>query len=333
MTNSLKAAETCYLLINSFLGSSPEDALYNQNLPPDGGIHHEHGSLKLPSLYPPSFDSQLHRSTQEKALETYNGFLSILDEYDLDELSVSYNGGKDCLVQLIIYMAAIYKYVIVDGRGTDLSQTKINAVYVYTEKEFDEQIRFLEDSVSQFGLDFTAVYTSPDGSGPKEHVPDAQMIHCPQNTAKTGSIENLFSSSSTLQSGFLTYLNSHPSIKAIVVGIRRTDPYGSDLNFQQITDTNKGWPEFMRVNPILEWHTCEIWYFIKWFQRNSKASDFTVSYCSLYDDGYTSLGGRDNTVRNPRLKRKDASGVSFWPAWWVLADDIERLSRIQKGKV
>lgn len=336
MTVTIHAAKSCYDLLQAFFNARKSRPLNSLELSPNDYIVKLDESLKLPGLYPPSFDSELHEKTQSRALQSYNDFLTVLSQWNLNEMSISYNGGKDCLVQLIIYMAAIYKHLIIDGNSlTHHNQIHVNATYVHTETEFKEQIQFLEKSVLQYGLDFTAVYTLFDGKSLDNSDQIVKEIAKEQSDsgACSGSIKCLFSTTSSLQCGFATYLNSNPEIKAIIVGIRRTDPYGAYLNLQQRTDTNRGWPDFMRLHPILDWHTSEVWYFIKWLERESFDSNFPITYCSLYDAGYTSIGGCDNTVRNPQLKRKDSQQERFWPAWWVLEDDIERLSRVQKGKV
>lgn len=296
-TTAMKAAKACHAYVTTFLASNESSSLFSE----------------YPNHFPPQFSSTLHALTKAQLLKTFNDLLYILECWDLPQLSISYNGGKDCLVQLIIYLAAVYQHNVIDKK--DLNPICIKAVYVHTEKEFDELINFLHKSISQFGLDFTAVYTYSN----KQHIPQSPNI------------KNLFSEASTLQSGFYSYLNYDKYVKAIVVGIRHTDPYGSDLTLQQKTDTNKGWPKFMRVNPVLDWHTGQIWYFIKWLELFSKNTDFKITYCKLYDEGYTSIGGCDSTVRNPQLRKSNSN--EFWPAWWVIEDDIERLSRVQKGKV
>lgn len=56
-----------------------------------------------------------------------------------------------------------------------------------------------------------------------------------------------------------------------------------------------------------------------------------MPYCSLYDLGYTSLGGTTDTHRNPALRRESLSGrpeeVEFRPAYELLEDREERLGR------
>ncbi|KAG1101028.1 hypothetical protein G6F42_017567 [Rhizopus arrhizus] len=58
--------------------------------------------------------------------------------------------------------------------------------------------------------------------------------------------------------------SSRPT-KAIFVGIRRTDPYADE-----------GWPDFMRVQPIIDWSYKNIWDFLL---------ELKIPYCSLYDEG------------------------------------------------
>jgi FAD synthetase len=129
-----------------------------------------------------------------------------------------------------------------------------------------------------------------------------------------------------MREAFTDYLHDHPQIKAIFVGTRRTDPHGQDLTFFDPTDG--GWPEFMRIHPVIDWHYAEIWTFIR---------ELGVEYCRLYDLGYTSLGGTTDTHPNPALAvRRDGDGMEqgrwagageFRPAYELLEDGEERLGR------
>ena len=86
----------------------------------------------------------------------------------------------------------------------------------------------------------------------------------------------------------------------------------------------------MRIHPVIDWHYAEIWAFIR---------HLGVEYCSLYDEGYTSLGGTNNTHPNPML-RVQATGRdgdaeeptcersnAYRPAYELMDDDEERLGR------
>jgi FAD synthetase len=53
------------------------------------------------------------------------------------------------------------------------------------------------------------------------------------------------------------YLKDRPAIRAVFLGTRRTDPHGEFLTHFDPTDA--GWPQFMRVHPVIDWHYVEIW--------------------------------------------------------------------------
>lgn len=114
------------------------------------------------------------------------------------------------------------------------------------------------------------------------------------------------------------YLDNHNDISAIFVGIRRADPFTKDLKFIQRTDA--GWPDFMRIHPVLEWEYDDIWIFLR---------ELEIPYCVLYDQGYTSLGSTTSTVRNPDLKREDGS---YQPAYSLTDNTLERVGRMKSPK-
>lgn len=121
-----------------------------------------------------------------------------------------------------------------------------------------------------------------------------------------------------MKEAFGYFLDTHKAVKAIIVGIRRADPYGSTLKHFDPTDS--GWPPFMRVHPVLDWKYVHIWDFL----LGTK-----VPYCILYDQGYTSLGGTDTTVPNPKLL-KEGTNAEFLPAYELIEDCEERLGRFKK---
>jgi len=60
-----------------------------------------------------------------------------------------------------------------------------------------------------------------------------------------------------MKQAFATYLENKPEVQAIFVGTRRTDPHGGQLTSFDMT--NRGWPSFMRIHPVIDWHYAEIW--------------------------------------------------------------------------
>jgi FAD synthetase len=60
-----------------------------------------------------------------------------------------------------------------------------------------------------------------------------------------------------MKEAFQQYLDDVSAVKAILVGTRRTDPHGALLTHFDMTD--HGWPKFMRVHPVIDWHYAEIW--------------------------------------------------------------------------
>ncbi|KAI8582903.1 hypothetical protein K450DRAFT_225379 [Umbelopsis ramanniana AG] len=108
--------------------------------------------------------------------------------------------------------------------------------------------------------------------------------------------------------------------EAILVGIRRSDPYAENLTHFDPTD--EGWPSFMRVHPIIDWSYQNVWEFLLLLG---------IPYCELYDRGYTSLGGMDNTFPNPELVNPDVPS-GFNPAYMLTDEQHERCGRMNSTK-
>ncbi|RFU73207.1 phosphoadenosine phosphosulfate reductase [Trichoderma arundinaceum] len=58
-----------------------------------------------------------------------------------------------------------------------------------------------------------------------------------------------------MKKGLEVFKAENPSIRAIFVGTRRTDPHGEKLKHFDPTDA--GWPDFMRIHPVIDWHYSE----------------------------------------------------------------------------
>jgi FAD synthetase len=263
----------------------------------------------LEESHPP--DSLL-ASVQRQTRISLDVVAKSLTQYKFSELSVSYNGGKDCLVMLILFLAGLHPHLSAAQSGKqsdDITSTtttttatneanpstitSIPAIYALPPDPFLAVEDFVITSAQAYHLQITKYTTAPPAT--------------------------------TLRSSFEDYLSRHPRIRAIFVGTRRTDPHGAKLTHFDRTD--QGWPDFMRVHPVIDWHYAEIWAFIR---------HLDLAYCSLYDMGYTSLGGTSDTHPNPRLRRDSqngdgsAAGVEgdgYLPAYELTQDLEERLGR------
>ena len=115
-----------------------------------------------------------------------------------------------------------------------------------------------------------------------------------------------------------------PGPLAFVLGTRKNDP---NCGAQEFFSPSSSWmPPFMRVNPILTWSYGQVWRFLRHFDLN---------YCSLYDQGYTSLGKQTDTFPNPSLRESssaaDGSSASYLPAYMLTDWTLERAGRVSKG--
>ena len=105
-------------------------------------------------------------------------------------------------------------------------------------------------------------------------------------------------------------------LDALFMGTRSSD---IDYPLQSVQRTDPSWPDYLRVNPVLNWSYANIWSFLL---------DLRVPYCSLYDMGYTSLGSRNNTVLNPRLMYTTETGeTQYLPAYKLDDPSAERSGR------
>ncbi|KYK58810.1 FAD synthetase [Drechmeria coniospora] len=281
-------------------------------------------------------ESELLRNVRLRLRASVEVVAEALDKYSPDQISLSYNGGKDCLVLLVIILACLARRMPAasdaesDAPAADGARfpDTFQAVYVVSDHPFPEMDAFVASSAAEYHLQVTR-YTIP------------------------------------MRSALELYLADRPSIRAIFVGTRRTDPHGEKLSHFDHTDA--GWPPFMRVHPVIDWHygtspaldpeagrgydgRAEV---ADWTAPNSRnlgparlqarsasatpkanreqfIRHLGISYCPLYDQGYTSLGGRTDTHPNPHLKRAaggGGGGEGFRPAYELTDDDEERLGR------
>jgi len=186
------------------------------------------------------------------------------------------------------------------------------AVYFNNDNEFSEVTSFLEESVNLYDLDMVAF----------------------ENGVGFGTGLDILVKNNLIQGVTDTVMPM-----AFVLGTRESDP--NAVGQDSFCPSSHWMPPFMRVNPILDWNYGLVWHFLRLFK---------LPYCSLYDQGYTSLGTTKDTNPCPALavNRGDDHDINdddvinmgvtsdnlpkFWPAFMLVDWDQERAGRVKKEK-
>lgn len=121
---------------------------------------------------------------------------------------------------LILYLCALHKRGLITSNPTSNIETAVQCVYIQDKHPFKEVEEFVATSIKTYSLSLLE-YAKP------------------------------------MKEAFTDYLRDTPSVKAILVGTRRTDPHGEHL--KHFDPTDKGWPAFVRVHPVIDWHYVDIW--------------------------------------------------------------------------
>ncbi|KAG0244763.1 3'-phosphoadenosine 5'-phosphosulfate sulfotransferase [Actinomortierella wolfii] len=234
-----------------------------------------------------SLKEERHRMCWKSVRDAVKVIEEALDRYGPDGIALSFNGGKDCTVILHLFIAVLYKkyYSSMDSSTVDNTQS----AHRHTCHQ-----------------PIHAIYvTHKNPFGQVERFVDDEVVRYKLDLVRIPA---------PMRIALDTYnKRMDGSIKAIMVGTRRDDPHGGPL--KAFTPCDPSWPPFMRVHPILDWTYHDIWTFLR---------AIAVPYCGLYDLGYTSLGGRDDTFPNPQLRRHSVS-LSAYPALNAEAGSIDTI--------
>lgn len=196
-----------------------------------------------------------------------------IDTYSINNVFLSFNGGKDCTLLLHLIMA------VIKHKNLLRKDEKLLAVYFKIDDSFPEVETFVQDSVKRYNLDLVEM------TGP-------------------------------MKEGLTDLLKKRPHLKAVFMGSRRGDPKCQNLT--DVSKTDNGWPEILRIMPILDWTYPNVWEVIR---------EFSIPYCTLYDQGYSSLGSSTNTTKNPALVKVENGVTTYLPPDFLKDDVYERQGR------
>uniref|UniRef100_A0A0A9XAG0 FAD synthase n=1 Tax=Lygus hesperus TaxID=30085 RepID=A0A0A9XAG0_LYGHE len=159
----------------------------------------------------------------------------VFEDYRPEEIYLAFNGGKDCTA--LLHLA----HTIKNKRDGDLQQESppLTAVYFKPKNPIPEVEAFIQEAATRYKVNLIT-----------EEGPIKEAL------------------------GRLSKTEAGKKWKVVLMGTRKADPIGKNLQHFQKTDD--GWGNLIRVSPILDWSYKEVWTYLR---------NFSVSYCSLYDEG------------------------------------------------
>ncbi|KAK5656120.1 hypothetical protein OQA88_4880 [Cercophora sp. LCS_1] len=263
----------------------------------------------------------LVRDTQEQARIAMGVIEEALNRYGPDEVSLAYNGGKDCLVLLVLILACLPALLPPSAASIPTVPAPVPVpVPVAVPVQGSKQQQQRPDLPSKLPSETTIPAPADSSPQPLQAIYIAPPDPFPEveDFVATSTQEynlDLVRYALPMRRALEAYIGDRPSVRAIFMGTRRTDPHSEFL--EHFSPTDADWPQLMRVNPLIDWHYAEIWTFIRHLE---------LSFCCLYDRGFSSLGGMTNTRPNPALAL-DVEKKTFRPAYELVRDDEERLGR------
>ncbi|KAH7337557.1 hypothetical protein B0J17DRAFT_718316 [Rhizoctonia solani] len=255
-----------------------------------------------------------------------------LDIHGLDKLSISFNGGKDCTVLLHLLSAVLRRRDIEGiGYGPVCQVDTVVADGAVVSPALSNATLFPSAPTTKLPLSSHSSTSSTAGTTTATPPPIRSVyVLCPSpftdvedfvdSSIKAYNLQ-LVRVSGSMRVALQAYLDTREGkgVEAVLVGTRRNDPHGAQLDFLQHCDP--GWPKLLRVHPIINWSYAQVWQYL----RHPKLK---VPYCHLYDDGYTSLGSTYNTFKNPALQVPSPGLPPTWKPAYALEDgSLERAGR------
>lgn len=148
-------------------------------------------------------------------------------KFQLSEVCLSFNGGKDCTVVLYLLRCFICQNLeLFKAANPADPQLAIHTLYIRPSAEFEEVSKFIQFSAKYFNLNLIKYEN-----------------------------DNIKQSLAQFKSSELG-----KKVKVIFMGQRASDP---NRNLREpIQDTDVDWPKFVLSNPLFSWSYKQVWSFI-----------------------------------------------------------------------
>ncbi|KAL8040377.1 hypothetical protein ABFX02_10G093800 [Erythranthe guttata] len=176
-------------------------------------------------------DRAIKESDDVRLKTKYNNAVYVIQRalalYSVEEVALSFNGGKDSTVLLHLIRASYYLHVagknpsVRDSEDTEIP-FPIRTIYFENPTVFPEINSFTYETASTYKLQMDIIRLD-------------------------------------FKSGLEALLKANP-IRAIFLGVRIGDP--TAVGQEQFSPSSPGWPPFMRVNPVLDWSYRDVWAFL-----------------------------------------------------------------------
>ena len=196
-----------------------------------------------------------------------------------EELSLSYNGGKDCLVLLVLILASLPSHFPPSSASASASTSTPSVPSPPTSKPTDQNASSSPSATATatrpFPTSFQALYIRPPSPFPEVDAFVASSTAYYHLDLATSDLPMKPALTEYLHDTSVSQSKSHPpsqsqsksevngdgkrgrGVRAVFVGTRRTDPHGALLTHFDETDAD--WPRFMRIHPVIDWHYREVW--------------------------------------------------------------------------
>lgn len=224
--------------------------------------------------------------------------LEAYEKYPLEKMRIAYTGGKDSLLVLWLVFEALKD-----------TNHKMPACFCIDEGDmFDEVRDFIKESEERYGVSVDMIHNhdvssnSEDGLGSEVAVADLNERNR-REVVRLDYDEETFTYEPESYVGnhlmktvtCMTYLEEN-EVGAFLEGIR-WDEQGAraEETYFSPRPASEFNIEHMRVNPILHFTERDVW---------DALNEFEVPFCSLYAEGYRSLGAKVTTKK-----------ITDTPAW------------------